>query len=57
LGATLAETTPELFVVQEMGEDALRVLKDYRKLHERICTEVKDELPQIRSAALWAKRL
>jgi hypothetical protein len=40
-----------------MGEDALRVIKDYRKLHERILAEVKAELPQVRSAALWAKRL
>ena len=57
LGLKFTETAPELFAGQEMGEDALRVLKEYRKLHERICTEVKAELPQIRSAVLWAKRL
>ncbi len=57
LSLNFTETTPELFAGQEMGEDALRVLKEYRKLHERICTEVKAELPQIRSAVLWAKRL
>ncbi len=57
LGLNFTETTPELFAGQEMGEDALRVIKDYRKLHERILAEVKAELPQIRSAAQWAKRL
>jgi hypothetical protein len=57
LGLNFTETTPELFAGQEMGEDALRVLKEYKKLHERICTEVKAELAQIRSAVLWAKRL
>jgi hypothetical protein len=57
LGLNFADTAPELFAGQEMGEDALRVLKDYRKLHERIRAEVKAELPQIRSAVLWAKRL
>ena len=57
LGLNFTETTPELFDGQEMGEDALRVRKDYRKLYERIRAEVKAELPQIRSAALWSKRL
>ncbi len=40
-----------------MGEDALRVLKDYRKLYVRITAEVRAELPQVRAAVAWAKRI
>ena len=57
LGLNFADTAPELFAVQEMGEDALRVLNDYRKLHARISTEVKAELPRVRAAVAWSKRL
>ncbi len=57
LGLNFADTAPELFAGQEMGEDALRVLNDYRKLHARIIADVKVELPQVRAAVAWAKRL
>jgi hypothetical protein len=57
LGLNFAETTPELFAGQEMGEDALRVLNEYRKLHARISADVKAELPQVRAAVAWAKQL
>jgi hypothetical protein len=40
-----------------MGEDALRVLNDYRKLHARISADVKAELPQVRAAVEWSKRV
>ena len=40
-----------------MGEDALRVLNDYRKHHARITADVKVELPQVRAAVAWSKRL
>jgi len=57
LGLNFADTAPELFAGQEMGEDALRVLNDYRKLHARISAEVKAELPQVRAALAWSKRV
>ena len=57
LGLNFADITSELFAGQEMGEDALRVLKDYRKLYVRITDEVRAELPQVRAAVAWAKRI
>jgi hypothetical protein len=58
LGLNFAgDTTLELFAGPEMGEDALRVLAEYRKLHRRILDEVKAELPQVRAAMAWAKWL
>ena len=56
-GLNFSASTPELFAGKEMGEDALRVLNDYRKLHARIRAGVKAELPQVRAAAAWAKRV
>ncbi len=53
----LTDTAPELFAGQEMGEDALRVLNDYRKLHARITADVKAELPHVRAAVVWSKRV
>ncbi len=41
---------PELFAVTEMGEDALRVLKNYLTAREAIQREVKNEVPQLRTA-------
>ena len=57
LGLNFADTAPELFAGKEMGEDALRVLNDYRKLHARISADVKDELPDACAAVAWAKRV
>ncbi len=57
LGLNFAGTAPELFAGKEMGEDALRVLNDYRKLHARIIADVKAELPHVRAAVAWAKRV
>ena len=57
LGLNFADTAPELFAGQEMGEDALRVLNDYRKLQARISADVKTELPQVRAAVAWSKRV
>ena len=56
LGLNFTGSVPELFAGHEMGEDALRVLNDYRKLHARIRAGVKAELPQVRAAVRWAKR-
>ncbi len=53
----LTDTAPQLFAGEEMGEDALRVLNDYRKLLARISTDVKAELPHVRAAVAWSKRV
>ena len=57
LGLNFADTAQELFAGQEMGENALRVLNDYRKLYARISADVKAELPQVRAAVAWSKRV
>lgn len=57
LGLNFADATPELFSGREMGEDALRVLYEYRKLYGRICADIKAELPHVRDAVALAKRL
>ncbi len=57
LGLNFADTAPELFAGQEMGEDVLRVLNDYRRHHARIAADVKAELPQVRAAVAWAKQV
>jgi hypothetical protein len=57
MGLNFADTTPELFAGREMGEDALRVLQEYRKLYARIGEDIKAELPHVREAVAWAKRV
>ncbi len=57
LGLNFSASAPELFAGKEIGEDALRVLNDYRKHHARIRAGLKAELPQVRAAAAWAKRV
>ena len=57
MGLNFSDTAPELFGGQEMGEDALRVLNDYRKLHARISADMKAELPQVRAALAWSQRV
>lgn len=57
LGLDFSVSTPELFAGKEMGEDALRVLNDYRKLYTRVRAGVAAELPHVRAAAAWAKRV
>ncbi len=57
LSLNFAVSAPELFAGREMGEDALRVLNDYRRLHARIRAEVKAEAAQVREAAAWARRM
>lgn len=56
-GLNFTDTTPELFAGKEMGEDALRVLQDYRMLYCRLCADIQAELPHVREAVAWAKRL
>jgi hypothetical protein len=57
MGLNFADTTPELFAGKEMGEDVLRVLQEYRKLYARIGEDIKAELPHVREAVAWAKRV
>lgn len=56
-GLNFTTAGPELFASREMGEDALRVLAEYLKLHARVRTEVSAELPSLRETLAWAKRL
>lgn len=56
-GLNFTAGLPELFAGAEMGEDALRVLGEYLKLHERIRMEANTELPSLRATLAWAKRL
>jgi len=57
LGLNFATDLPELFGGKEMGEDALRVLGDYLKLHTRIQADVNAEVPLVRAAARWSARM
>lgn len=57
MGLNFAETPPELFGGQAMGEDALRVLAEYRKKVAVVHDVVRHELPHLRGAASWAARL
>lgn len=56
LGLNFVDTEQELFAGKDMGEDALRVLHEYRNLYSTISAKVKDELPHVRAAATWSKR-
>lgn len=50
LGPNFADTAPELFAGQEMGEDALPILNNYGKFYGRITADVKAGLSQVRPA-------
>jgi hypothetical protein len=56
-GLNFADALPELFVGQEMGEDALRVLRDCLKFRARILADLAAELPHLRAAIKWAAPL
>lgn len=57
LGLNFAADLPELFAGKEMGEDALRVLGDYLKHQTRIQADLSDEVPLVRAATRWSRRL
>ena len=44
-GLNFADSLPELFVGKEMGEDALRVLREGLKIRAHILSELTVELP------------
>lgn len=56
LGLNFSAKHPELFSGTEMGEDALRILKDYVALYSRVRSDIATELPHIREAVKWAAR-
>ena len=53
-GLDFSDALPELFAGKEMGEDALRVLRECIATRTRILAEVSAELPRVRSAVKWA---
>jgi hypothetical protein len=56
-GLNFAAALPELFAGREMGEDAIRVLEKYLKLFADLRQQLAAELPHVRAAAAWARRL
>jgi hypothetical protein len=57
LGLNFSEEATELFSGKEMGEDALRILGQYLKLHTRVQSEVSKEMQLIGDASRWARRI
>jgi len=57
IGLNFNESSPELFTSAEMGEDALRLLSDYLRLHAQIQRGVTAELPRVQASVRWARRL
>jgi len=56
-GLNFADALPELFAGKEMGEDALRVLREILKIRARILTDIATELPHIRATLRRATQL
>ena len=52
-GLNFADSLPELFAGQEMGEDPLRVLREGFKLSARLLAEITIERPHVRAAVKW----
>jgi len=57
IGLNFAQSASELFAGQEMGEDALRVLRECLKIRARILADVANELPHVRCIVKWAAKL
>ncbi len=57
LGLNFSTELPELFASNDMGEDALRVLREYLKRHTEIKTRLHAEVPLVRAATNWSNRL
>lgn len=54
-GLNFTEVTPELFAGVEMGEDALRVLKQYKDLYGRLTKLVRQVQTLLLETVRWAK--
>jgi hypothetical protein len=57
IGLNFAAASPELFAGKEMGEDALRLISDYRTRLAGIRTTVASESKIIRAALKWGNEL
>jgi hypothetical protein len=57
IGLNFAATSPELFAEKEMGEDALRLISDYRTRLAAIRSSVASESRILRAALKWGKGL
>ena len=57
IGLNFAATSPELFAGKEMGEDALRLISDYRTRLSAIRSTAAAELPVLKGAIKWGKGL
>jgi hypothetical protein len=57
IGLNFAASTPELFAGKEMGEDALRLIGDYRNRLAVIRLSVGSELSVLKGAIKWGKGL
>ena len=56
-GLNFANSLPELFAGKEMGEDALRVLRECLRIRACILADIATELPHVRAAVKWAMPL
>jgi hypothetical protein len=56
-GLNFSDSLPELFAGKDMGEDALRVLRDILKIRARILADLAAELPHVRTSARRAAAL
>lgn len=57
IGLNFAASSPELFAGKEMGEDALRLISDYRTRLSAIRSTVASESRILRNALKWGKGL
>jgi hypothetical protein len=57
IGLNFATSAPELFAGKEMGEDALRLISDYRTRLAGIRVSVGSELSLLKGAIKWGKGL
>jgi hypothetical protein len=57
IGLNFAATSPELFAGREMGEDALRLISDYRTRLATIGATVGSELSVLKGAIRWGRGL
>jgi hypothetical protein len=57
IGLNFAASSPELFAGKEMGEDALRLISDYRTRIASIRLSVGSELSVLKGAIKWGREL
>ena len=56
-GLNFDQKPRELFAGTEMGEDAMRVLRDILNNRNRILSDIATELPHLRATAKWASAI